>query len=63
MAYAIDQDICEACGACLDECPNKAITRKGKLYSINASKCKECEGDFDEPQCVEVCQSGAVYHV
>ena len=30
------------------------------MYKIDPNKCKECEGDFDEPQCVEVCQAGCI---
>ena len=59
MAYKIITDTCTACGACEDECPNKAISHKGKIYVINEKKCKECEGDFDAPQCAEVCPSGS----
>lgn len=59
MAYRIDSELCNGCGSCEDVCPNKAITHKGKVFSINPKKCKECEGDFDAPQCVEVCPSGA----
>jgi ferredoxin len=25
------------------------------IYEINPDKCTECEGHFDEPQCVVVC--------
>lgn len=60
MPYRIDAETCEGCGSCEDVCPNKAISHKGKLYSINPNKCKECVGDFDEPQCVDVCQTGAI---
>ena len=40
--------------------PNKAISHKGKLFKIDPKKCKECEGSFDSPQCVDVCQAGCV---
>jgi ferredoxin len=59
MAYQILTDLCTACGACESECPNKAITHKGKVFKINPTKCKECEGSFDTPQCAEVCQTAA----
>ena len=26
-----------------------------EIYEIDPSKCTECVGFFDEPQCVEVC--------
>ncbi|MGQ9369439.1 4Fe-4S binding protein [Azospirillum sp. ST 5-10] len=59
MAYRIDAELCSACGSCEDVCPNQAITHKGKLFSINPKKCKECEGDYDTPQCADVCPNGA----
>jgi len=60
MSMQIIVDQCNACGACEGECPNKAISHKGKVFKIDAKKCKECEGDFDAPQCVEVCQAGCI---
>ena len=59
MAFQIIVDTCTACGACEGECPNKAISHKGKIFKIDPKKCKECVGDFDAPQCAEVCQSGS----
>ena len=63
MAYRIDPELCNACGTCEEVCPNNAITHKGKVYSISATKCKECEGAFDVPQCADVCPSGACIQV
>jgi ferredoxin len=59
MAHQILVDACTGCGACESECPNKAISHKGKLFKIDPKKCKDCEGDFDTPQCAEICQTGA----
>lgn len=59
MAYHIDPELCSSCGSCEDVCPNQAITHKGKVFSINPKKCKECVGDFDTAQCADVCPTGA----
>lgn len=61
MAYRIDAGQCTVCGACEFECPNHAIAMKGDTYVINAKKCKECEGLFDTPQCIEVCPANCVF--
>ncbi|MDC7784402.1 4Fe-4S binding protein [Rhodoplanes sp. TEM] len=55
MAYKIIASQCTACGACEFECPNSAISMKGDIYIIDAVKCTQCEGHFDEPQCAAVC--------
>jgi ferredoxin len=47
-------DACSRCDACREECPNGAITA-GKPYVIDASKCTECKGQYDTPQCVDMC--------
>ena len=59
MAHTINMETCTSCGACEGECPNKAISHKGKIFKIDPKKCKDCVGSFDSPQCVEVCQSGS----
>lgn len=48
-------DECINCGACEPECPVEAITEGDDIFIIDADKCVECEGHFDEPQCQEVC--------
>ena len=48
-------DECISCGACEPECPTEAIFEGDELYEIDAAKCVECEGYFDESQCIEVC--------
>jgi ferredoxin len=58
MALYITDD-CIACDACLDECPNGAISEGDPIYVIDPDKCTECKGDFDEPQCASVCPSDA----
>lgn len=61
MAYRITDD-CTLCGACEEECPNKAISQPDpdEPYQIDPEKCTECVGFFDEPQCVPVCPSEAI---
>jgi ferredoxin len=54
MALIINED-CTSCDACVDPCPNEAITSGPKIYKIDPDKCTECVGHFDTPQCVEVC--------
>lgn len=46
---------CINCGACEPECPNEAITAGDEIYVIDANKCTECVGHFDESQCAAVC--------
>jgi ferredoxin len=54
MALLINEE-CVNCGVCEPECPNEAITEGEDIYVIDPSKCTECVGHFDEPQCVSVC--------
>jgi len=55
MALKILQAECTSCGDCKPVCPTKSITDKGGIFKINPATCTECEGEFDEPQCVSVC--------
>jgi ferredoxin len=48
-------DECINCDVCEPECPNDAIYQGEFIYEINPSKCTECVGHFDQPQCQEVC--------
>ena len=54
MALIINDD-CTSCDLCVDECPNEAISEGEDIYLIEPSKCTECVGAHDEPQCLEVC--------
>ncbi len=54
MALMITDD-CINCDVCEPECPNDAIYMGVAIYEINPSKCTECVGHFDVPQCREVC--------
>lgn len=48
-------DECINCDVCEPECPNEAIYMGPEYWHIEPSKCTECVGHFDEPQCREVC--------
>ncbi len=54
MAYIITEE-CINCAACEPECPNDAITGGDDVYEIEAKRCTECVGHFDESQCAAVC--------
>jgi ferredoxin len=54
MAMKIVEE-CINCGACEPECPNEAITQGDPIYLVDAEKCTECVGAFDNQKCVEVC--------
>jgi ferredoxin len=54
MALLINEE-CINCNACVDECPNDAISEGETVYVINADLCTECIGFFDDPQCIAVC--------
>jgi len=53
MAYKIT-DECLVCGACIDECPNEAISEDDPIYVIDPEKCDDCA------TCVESCPSEAI---
>ena len=53
MAYKITEE-CLACGACIDECPNEAISEGDEIYVIDPEKCDDCA------TCVESCPSEAI---
>lgn len=48
-------DECINCDVCEPECPNEAIYAGDEIYEIDPSKCTECVGHYDEPQCIDVC--------
>jgi ferredoxin len=48
-------DQCINCDVCEPECPNQAISQGVDIYEIDPSKCTECVGHFDKPQCRDVC--------
>src|SRR5690606_17546450 len=48
-------ELCVNCDVCEPACPNQAISQGETIYVIDAARCTECVGHFDEPQCVVVC--------
>ena len=48
-------DECINCDVCEPECPNDAIYLGLEIYEIEAVRCTECIGHFDQPQCLEIC--------
>jgi len=54
MALSIIES-CVNCYACEPLCPSEAIFMGETIFTINAKKCTECEGDFADPQCASIC--------
>ena len=54
MSLQITED-CINCDLYIPECPNDAIAMGDEIYEINPDLCTECEGFYDEPQCIPVC--------
>ncbi len=48
-------DECINCDVCEPECPNEAISQGEEIYEIDPSRCTQCVGHYDTPQCIEVC--------
>jgi ferredoxin len=53
-------DTCTLCDACVEPCPNEAITAGDDIYVIDPFKCTECVGAEDEPQCKIVCPADCI---
>lgn len=54
MALRITMD-CINCAACEPECPNSAISGGDEVFIVDADKCTECVGHYEESQCIAVC--------
>lgn len=54
MAMMITAE-CINCDVCVPECPNEAIAQGDNIYVVDAARCTECVGHFEEAQCVQVC--------
>ncbi|MDR1935509.1 MAG: 4Fe-4S binding protein [Candidatus Accumulibacter sp.] len=48
-------EACVNCWACVDVCPNQAISEDEPFFSIDAGQCSECTGEFPEAQCAAIC--------
>ncbi len=55
MAMYIVTDECISCGDCVPGCPTESIREGMIVFEIDAGTCKECEGEYDAPRCVELC--------
>lgn len=56
MALHINAKECTACGDCEPVCPTQSVYPHKGLFAINADTCTECEGEYDVPQCQDVCE-------
>lgn len=56
MARNITDD-CLACGICMDECADDAISEGDPIYVIDPEKCTDCGS------CQEVCPNDAIIEV
>ena len=54
MSLIITDD-CINCDVCEPECPNNAIYAGEIIYEIDPTRCTECVGHYDKPQCQQVC--------
>ncbi|MHB1390177.1 MAG: DUF362 domain-containing protein [Thermoleophilia bacterium] len=56
MAFDIS-DECLACGVCMDECPEDAISEGEDIYVLNPDACNDCGA------CAEICPNDAISQV
>jgi len=59
MAYTIPNSSCVKCDNCRPECPTGAIKLEKDQYWIDPSLCNNCEGYYEEPQCVAICPTNS----
>ncbi|MEE2002319.1 YfhL family 4Fe-4S dicluster ferredoxin [Alkalimonas sp. MEB108] len=58
---AVIEVSCINCDMCVPECPNEAIYFGERHYEVDASRCTECEGFYDQPTCIAVCPIDCIY--
>jgi ferredoxin len=54
MAHVIDLELCISCGACIDACPEEAISDETGDTVIDAALCTDCA------TCADQCPSEAI---
>lgn len=54
MKIRIDQNLCKACGVCVDVCPLSVIQIQDGSISIDQGRCTLCQA------CIEGCPTGAL---
>ena len=54
MALALIEEMCLACGDCVDVCPSDVLKLEGMKLSINQEECSECGA------CESECPQGAL---
>ena len=54
MVAAVDEHACRACGACVDACPENAISVDNDVARIDTRRCRGCS------VCIESCPFGAI---
>ncbi|MCL2337036.1 MAG: 4Fe-4S binding protein [Firmicutes bacterium] len=54
MAARVLEALCLGCGACVQICPQAAITVLAKQARIDSARCDECE------ECIFACFNGAI---
>ncbi|MGV3278324.1 4Fe-4S binding protein [Rickettsiales bacterium LUAb2] len=59
MALKITNE-CTNCGACIDVCPNMAISEGKQIYVIDPELCTECKELNYNSQCISVCPANSI---
>lgn len=57
MAVKVQSDLCSGCEACVDVCPESAISMDGDVALIDPEKCNDCL------TCIDECPTEAIVQV